>query len=105
MKDLPICGYIYCLSRLLRRIICMLLVFRNPSLSADGTWTSTYWPLHTPIKREVLVLNAVANNTGILEGHRVKKCAFWKIFLPKLLSLGEWRWRPGRRVERKEGAR
>ena len=58
----------------------------NPSLSADGTWTTTYWPLHTPHKREILELNA--NFSRIVHGHRVKKCAFWKKFLPRLTSLG-----------------
>jgi len=57
----------------------------NPSLSADGTWTPIYWPIHSPTKREVLELNA--NVSRVLEGHRVKKCAFWKNFLPRLLSL------------------
>jgi len=57
----------------------------NPSLSADGTWTTTYWPLHTPHKREILELNA--NFSRIQHGHRVKKCAFWKKFLPRLTSL------------------
>ena len=59
----------------------------NPSLSADGTWTTTYWPLHTPHKREILELNA--NFSRIVNGHRVKKCAFWKKFLPRLTSLGK----------------
>jgi len=59
----------------------------NPSLSADGTWSTTYWPLHDPIKREVLELNA--NVSRVLNGHRVKKCAFWKKFLPRLLTLTE----------------
>jgi len=59
----------------------------NPSLSADGTWTPIYWPIHSPTKREVLELNA--NVSRVLEGHRVKKCAFWKKFLPRLLSLTE----------------
>lgn len=59
----------------------------NPSLSADGTWTPIYWPIHSPTKREVLELNA--NVSRVLEGHRVKKCAFWKNFLPRLLSLTE----------------
>ena len=61
---------------------------RNPSLSADGTWTPIYWPIHSPTKREVLELNA--NVSRVLEGHRVKKCAFWKNFLPRLLSLSKW---------------
>merc|ERR1712008_219944 len=46
-----------------------------------------YWPIHSPTKREVLELNA--NVSRVLEGHRVKKCAFWKNFLPRLLSLTE----------------
>ncbi|XP_059081080.1 acetylcholinesterase-like isoform X2 [Tigriopus californicus] len=56
----------------------------NPSLSADGTWATTYWPRHTADKREVLELNA--NYTRTLNGLRVKKCAFWSEFLPKLLA-------------------
>ncbi len=64
-----------------------VLNYRNPSLSADGTWANNYWPVHTPIKREVLELNA--NYSRVIEGHRVKKCAFWKIFLPRLLALGK----------------
>ena len=56
--------------------------FRNPSLSDDRRWTDTYWPLHTPLKRETLVLNS--DSSQVLEGHRVKKCAFWRKFLPLL---------------------
>ena len=56
-------------------------------MSADGTWTSEYWPLHTPVKREVLELNA--NYSRVIDGLRVKKCAFWKKFLPRLLALGK----------------
>ena len=76
----------------------------NPSLSADHTWTETYWPLHTPLKRETLHLNARNNRYSlsllalkdhedyqsifsIMEGIRVKQCAFWRKFLPQ---LGEW---------------
>lgn len=56
----------------------------NPSLSADRTWTDTYWPLHTPLKRETLVLNS--NSSTVIEGLRVKKCAFWRKFLPQLVQ-------------------
>ena len=55
---------------------------RNPSLSADNRWTDDYWPMHTPLKRETLLLNA--DKTEIMEGNRVKKCAFWRKFLPQL---------------------
>ena len=63
-------------------------LFRNPSMAADGTWTSNYWPLHTPVKREVLVLNG--EHQGQLEGLRVRKCAFWKSFLPRLLAMSKY---------------
>merc|ERR1719391_564137 len=54
----------------------------NPSLSEDLTWTDTYWPLHTPFQREVLHLDA--KDEGVMEGLRVKQCAFWRKFLPQL---------------------
>lgn len=54
----------------------------HPSLSADDTWTDDYWPLHTPLKRETLLLNA--DKSEVLEGNKVKKCAFWNKFLPQL---------------------
>jgi len=56
----------------------------NPSLSADHTWTETYWPLHTPLKRETLTLSSTSSK--VLEGHGVRKCAFWKRFLPQLAN-------------------
>ncbi|XP_023322609.1 acetylcholinesterase [Eurytemora carolleeae] len=56
----------------------------NPSLSADNRWTDDYWPMHTPLKRETLLLNA--DKTEIMEGNRVKKCAFWRKFLPQLAN-------------------
>merc|ERR1719400_1187765 len=49
----------------------------NPSLDGSGRWTDTYWPLHTPLKREILTLSTEASS--ILGGHRVRKCAFWKV--------------------------
>jgi len=54
----------------------------NPSLSSDDKWTDTYWPLHTPLKRETLTLST--NSSEVLEGHKVRECAFWKRFLPQL---------------------
>ena len=60
----------------------LIPLLRNPSLSADLTWTEQYWPLHTPMKRETLLLNA--DKSEVLEGLRVKKCAFWRKFLPQL---------------------
>ena len=85
----------------------MIIMIRNPSLSADNTWTETYWPLHTPMKREVNIIIVVvvvvvvvivvtkpnmcfqvmhlnAHKSEVLEGLRVKKCAFWRKFLPQL---------------------
>lgn len=56
----------------------------NPSLTGTGRWMDTYWPLHTPLKREILTLHV--GPSTILEGHRVRKCAFWKKFLPQLAS-------------------
>ena len=57
-------------------------MFRSPNLSADHTWTETYWPLHTPLKRETLTLST--SESKVLMGHGVRKCAFWKNFLPQL---------------------
>nr|AIY62314.1 acetylcholinesterase 1B [Lepeophtheirus salmonis] len=57
----------------------------NPNVLANGNYSNKIWPLHTPIKQEVLELNA--NYSRVFEGLRVRKCAFWKTYLPKLLSL------------------
>ena len=38
--------------------------------------------MHTPLKRETLTLSS--NNSKVLEGHGVRRCAFWKRFLPQL---------------------
>ena len=56
--------------------------FSNPSLGDKGRWESTYWPLHTPLKRETLTLSS--SSAEVIEGHGVRKCAFWKRFLPQL---------------------
>ena len=48
----------------------------------NDKWTDTYWPMHTPLKRETLTLSS--NSSKVLEGHGVRKCAFWKRFLPQL---------------------
>ena len=65
-------------------LICGLL-FRNPSMSEDGTWTDVYWPVHTPFGREYLTL--AINNTSTGRGPRLKQCAFWKKYLPQLVAV------------------
>ncbi|KAK9512929.1 hypothetical protein O3M35_001234 [Rhynocoris fuscipes] len=57
----------------------------NPNLQSDNTWTTTYWPLHTAFGREYITLDVNASATGG-RGPRVKQCAFWKKYLPQLIS-------------------
>uniref|UniRef100_A0A023F5Z0 Carboxylic ester hydrolase n=2 Tax=Triatoma infestans TaxID=30076 RepID=A0A023F5Z0_TRIIF len=57
----------------------------NPNLQSDNTWTSTFWPLHTAFGREYLTLGINASAGGG-RGPRVKQCAFWKKYLPQLIS-------------------
>ncbi|KAK8744325.1 hypothetical protein OTU49_000743 [Cherax quadricarinatus] len=57
----------------------------NPSEGSDSVWTQTYWPVHTTTGREYLTLATNTTSTG--RGPRLKKCAFWKKFAPKLLQL------------------
>ncbi|KAK3925052.1 Acetylcholinesterase [Frankliniella fusca] len=56
----------------------------NPSMSEDGSWTSTYWPVHTAYGREYLTLDTNSTETG--RGPRLKQCAFWKKYLPQLIA-------------------
>ncbi|XP_064112237.1 acetylcholinesterase-like isoform X1 [Macrobrachium nipponense] len=57
----------------------------NPSEGTNNAWTETFWPVHTALGREYLTLSI--NSTAIGRGPRLKKCAFWKKFAPKLLHL------------------
>lgn len=58
---------------------------RNPNLGDDGSsWTEVNWPEHTATKKEYLTLDT--NTTEIGYGPRVRQCAFWKKYLPQLLS-------------------
>ncbi|XP_076040560.1 acetylcholinesterase-like [Oratosquilla oratoria] len=57
----------------------------NPSENEDGEWDHTYWPVHTHTERSYLTLST--NISVIGKGPRLKKCAFWKKFLPKLSKL------------------
>ncbi|KAI5714901.1 hypothetical protein M8J77_007309 [Diaphorina citri] len=59
-------------------------MFKNPSLGDDGQWTPVYWPVHTAYGREFLTLDV--NNTETGRGPRLKPCAFWKKYLPKLIA-------------------
>ncbi|XP_015608238.1 acetylcholinesterase [Cephus cinctus] len=57
----------------------------NPSMGDDGSWTKPIWPVHTASNKEYLTLDT--NTTEIGQGPRVKQCAFWKTYLPQLLSV------------------
>lgn len=57
----------------------------NPSLSPNGVWTPTFWPLHTAYGREYLTL--AVNSTATGRGPRLKQCAFWKKYLPQLQQM------------------
>uniref|UniRef100_A0A0P4WKV8 Carboxylic ester hydrolase n=1 Tax=Scylla olivacea TaxID=85551 RepID=A0A0P4WKV8_SCYOL len=57
----------------------------NPSEGSENTWMTTYWPVHTNTGREYLTL--ATNNFSTGRGPRLKECAFWKKFAPKLLKL------------------
>ena len=56
----------------------------NPNTFSNGSWTPTYWPIHTERNKEFLMLST--NNLTTGRGHRARKCAFWKHYLPKLLG-------------------
>ncbi|XP_012274789.1 acetylcholinesterase [Orussus abietinus] len=56
----------------------------NPNMGDDGSWTKTFWPEHSASKKEYLTLDT--NTTEIGHGPRVRQCAFWKKYLPQLLS-------------------
>jgi len=62
----------------------------NPNKNPDGTFRSDRWPLYTPSKMEYLNLTVEsdyekgAHRTG--SGPRRKQCAFWKSYLPSLMS-------------------
>jgi hypothetical protein len=78
----------FCRLLILRFVSQMLrLAFhcRNPSVSEDGTWTATYWPVHTAYGREYLTLDVNFTKTG--RGPRLKECAFWKKYLPQLMLI------------------
>ena len=57
---------------------------RNPNKFGNGSWTTTYWPVHSPIRKEYLTLSP--KNKTIGYGLRARKCAFWKTYLPSLLG-------------------
>lgn len=57
---------------------------RHPSQYSNNSWTSVYWPLHTPFKKEYLEIKS--GNMSVGYGLRARKCAFWKHYLPSLLG-------------------
>ena len=56
----------------------------NPNVNPNGSWTPVYWPLHTERNKEFLMLSVGNMTSG--KGHRARKCAFWRHYLPKLLG-------------------
>lgn len=57
----------------------------DPNMGEDGSsWTEVNWPIHTLEKKEYLTLGI--NTTEIGYGPRARQCAFWKKYLPQLLS-------------------
>uniref|UniRef100_A0A1B6JWT5 Carboxylic ester hydrolase n=2 Tax=Homalodisca liturata TaxID=320908 RepID=A0A1B6JWT5_9HEMI len=75
------------LSRRMMRYWANFAKTGNPSMSEDGTWTATYWPVHTAYGREYLTLDVNSTATG--RGPRLKQCAFWKKYLPQLIASTE----------------
>nr|QVD39207.1 Acetylcholine esterase [Schistocerca gregaria] len=73
------------LSRRMMRYWANFAKTGNPSKSEDGTWTATYWPVHTAYGREFLTLAINSSETG--RGPRLKQCAFWKKYLPQLIAM------------------
>ena len=62
-----------------------VFISRSPNEFGNGSWTSTYWPLYSSYNKEYLSLNIHNKTTG--HGVRSRKCAFWKTYLPSLLSM------------------
>ncbi|CAB0008422.1 unnamed protein product [Nesidiocoris tenuis] len=60
----------------------------NPNLRSNNSWTSTYWPQHTAYGREYITLD-INSTASTGRGPRVKQCAFWKKYLPQLISMTE----------------
>ncbi|KAJ8684458.1 hypothetical protein QAD02_020250 [Eretmocerus hayati] len=61
----------------------------DPNKGDNGSWEKVKWPVHTADSKEYLTLDT--NTTAIGHGPRVKQCAFWKKYLPQLLSASEIR--------------
>uniref|UniRef100_A0A915K0B0 Carboxylic ester hydrolase n=1 Tax=Romanomermis culicivorax TaxID=13658 RepID=A0A915K0B0_ROMCU len=57
---------------------------RNPNSNPDGSWMSAdVWPVYTQ-NQEYLTLSV--NGSRIGHGPRLRQCAFWKQYIPRLLA-------------------
>ncbi|XP_057331587.1 acetylcholinesterase-like [Microplitis mediator] len=56
----------------------------DPNMGDDGSWTEAFWPQHTAKNQEYLTLDT--NTTDVGQGIRTRQCAFWKKYLPQLIS-------------------
>ncbi|XP_050460958.1 acetylcholinesterase-like [Cataglyphis hispanica] len=72
------------LSRRMMRYWANFAKTGDPNVGDAGGWSSAYWPQHTAANKEYLTLDI--NSTEIGSGPRVRQCAFWKKYLPQLLS-------------------
>nr|WBW70144.1 venom protein [Lampona murina] len=81
----PAFGYTKAEGELSRRMMHYWANFArtgNPNIRPDGENEPVNWPLHSVTGREYLTLSD--NSTEVGKARRVKECAFWDDYLPKL---------------------
>ncbi|GAU90208.1 hypothetical protein RvY_02659-2 [Ramazzottius varieornatus] len=59
----------------------------NPSLTKEGGYSKHSWPVYTLHGKEHLMLNV--KDPAIGRGPRATQCAFWKKYMPQLMSMTE----------------
>ncbi|XP_055345981.1 acetylcholinesterase-like isoform X2 [Paramacrobiotus metropolitanus] len=59
----------------------------NPSFREGGGFAKHSWPVFTSHGKEYMPLNVKEPVIG--RGHRATQCAFWKLYMPQLMSMTE----------------